>query len=41
VEAKLRSGELTRTFDDVAAGVVDPYSAAESILERVISLGGS
>jgi GTPase len=41
VEAKLRSGELARTFDDVAAGVVDPYSAAQSILERVISLGGS
>ena len=40
VEAKLRSGELARTFDDVAEGVVDPYSAAESILERVISLGG-
>jgi LAO/AO transport system kinase len=41
VEDKLRSGDLARTFDDVAEGTVDPYSAAESILERVISLGGS
>jgi LAO/AO transport system kinase len=41
VEAKLRSGELAHTFDDVAEGVLDPYSAAETILERVISLGGS
>ena len=41
VERKLQSGELRRTFDDVAEGVVDPYSAAQSILERVISLGGS
>jgi LAO/AO transport system kinase len=41
VERKLQSGELGRTFDDVAEGVIDPYSAAQSILERVISLGGS
>jgi len=41
VERKLRSGDLARTFDDVAEGVVDPYSAAESILSRMISLGGS
>jgi hypothetical protein len=41
VERKLQSGELRRTFDDVAAGVIDPYSAAQSILERVLSLGGS
>ena len=41
VEDRLRAGELSRTFDDVAEGTVDPYSAAESILERVISLGGS
>jgi LAO/AO transport system kinase len=34
VERRLRSGELTRTFDDVAEGVVDPYSAAETILGR-------
>ena len=41
VERKLRSGELARTFDDVAEGVIDPYSAAEAILARVLSLGGS
>jgi LAO/AO transport system kinase len=41
VERKLQSGELRRTFDDVAEGVIDPYSAAQSILERVLSLGGS
>jgi LAO/AO transport system kinase len=41
VEARLRSGELARTFDEVAEGVLDPYSAAETILERVISLEGS
>ena len=41
VEERLRSGDLGRTFDDVADGVIDPYSAAESILKRVISLGGS
>jgi LAO/AO transport system kinase len=34
VERKLRSGELARTFDDVAEGVTDPYSAAETILAR-------
>ena len=34
VERKLRSGELARTFDDVADGVTDPYSAAEAILAR-------
>jgi LAO/AO transport system kinase len=34
VERKLRSGELARTFDDVAGGAVDPYSAAEAILRR-------
>ncbi len=34
VERRLRSGELARTFDDVAEGVVDPYSAAETILGR-------
>jgi LAO/AO transport system kinase len=34
VERKLRSGELARTFDDVAEGTVDPYSAAEAILGR-------
>ena len=41
VERRLRSGDLGRTFDDVAEGVVDPYSAAETILGRVISLGDS
>ena len=41
VEKKLRSGDLGRTFDDVADGLVDPYSAAQEILERVLSLGGS
>ena len=34
VERRLRSGELSRTFDEVADGVVDPYSAAETILGR-------
>jgi LAO/AO transport system kinase len=34
VERKLRSGELGRTFDDVAEGIIDPYSAAEAILGR-------
>ena len=34
VERRLRSGELARTFDDVADGVIDPYSAAEAILGR-------
>jgi len=34
VERRLRSGELAGTFDDVAEGVVDPYSAAETILGR-------
>jgi LAO/AO transport system kinase len=34
VERKLRSGELARTFDDVAEGLIDPYSAAETILAR-------
>src|SRR6266852_2756152 len=33
VERKLQSGELGRTFDDVAEGVIDPYSAAEEILK--------
>lgn len=32
LEDKLRSGELTSVFDDVAEGRVDPYSAAEAIL---------
>jgi GTPase len=41
VEKKLRAGDLRRTFDDVADGLVDPYSAAQEILDRVISLGGS
>jgi GTPase len=34
VERRLRSGELAATFDDVADGVIDPYSAAEAILGR-------
>ncbi len=34
VERRLRSGELASTFDDVAEGVIDPYSAAEAILGR-------
>ena len=34
VERRLQSGELSRTFDEVAEGVVDPYSAAETILGR-------
>lgn len=34
VERKLSSGELAATFDDVAEGVTDPYSAAEAILAR-------
>ena len=41
VDKQLRSGDLGRTFDDVAEGRVDPYSAAEEILERVLSLKGS
>lgn len=34
VEARLRSGDLARTFDGVADGTLDPYSAAETILAR-------
>jgi len=34
VERKLRSGDLARTFDEVADGAVDPYTAAETILGR-------
>ena len=41
VEGRLRAGDLGPTFDDVAEGRVDPYSAAEAILARVLSLGGS
>jgi LAO/AO transport system kinase len=41
VERQLASGELARTFDDVAEGIIDPYSAAEAIIDRVLSLGGS
>ena len=41
VEKKLRAGDLGHTFDAVADGLVDPYSAAQEILDRVISLGGS
>jgi LAO/AO transport system kinase len=38
VEDRLRSGRLKATFDDVAAGVIDPYSAVRSIRD-VISWG--
>jgi LAO/AO transport system kinase len=41
MERRVSEGELGRTVDDVAEGRVDPYSAARSILDRVLSLGGS
>jgi LAO/AO transport system kinase len=41
LERRVSEGELGRTVDDVAEGRVDPYSAARSILDRVLSLGGS
>jgi LAO/AO transport system kinase len=41
VERRLAAGDLGRTFDEVAEGRVDPYSAAEAIVARVLSLGGS
>jgi len=37
VERRLASGDLARTFEDVAEGRLDPYSAAEAVL-RVLSL---
>jgi len=37
IEQRLGSGDLARTFDDVAAGRLDPYSAAEAVL-GVLSL---
>ena len=29
---ELRSGALAQTFDEVATGVLDPYTATETIL---------
>ncbi len=40
VEARLASGELAATFDAVADGALDPYTAAESVL-GMVSLGRS
>jgi LAO/AO transport system kinase len=40
MERMLGSGELARTFDRVAEGELDPYSAAEIVL-AVLSLGRS
>jgi LAO/AO transport system kinase len=34
VKHRLQAGDLSRTFDDVATGVLDPYSATEAILAR-------
>jgi LAO/AO transport system kinase len=31
---RLQAGDLARTFDDVATGALDPYSATEAILAR-------
>lgn len=38
IERRLASGDLARTFEDVAEGRLDPYSAAEAVL-GVLSLG--
>jgi LAO/AO transport system kinase len=40
VEASLAGGELAATFDAVADGTLDPYTAAESVL-GMVSLGRS
>ncbi len=40
VEASLAGGALAATFDAVAEGTLDPYSAAESVL-GMVSLGRS
>ncbi len=40
VERRLASGDLARTFEQVAEGALDPYSAAESVL-AVLSWKGS
>jgi LAO/AO transport system kinase len=40
LEERLRSGALAPTFEDVADGRLDPYTAAESVL-AVLSLGRS
>jgi LAO/AO transport system kinase len=37
VERRLERGELTRSFDDVAAGATDVYSAARTILDRLLA----
>jgi LAO/AO transport system kinase len=37
VEERLHAGDLARTFEDVAEGRIDPYTAAESVL-AVLSL---
>ena len=36
VEDRLEHGELSRPFDDVAAGRTDVYSAARAILDRIV-----
>jgi putative protein kinase ArgK-like GTPase of G3E family len=38
VERRLERGELTRPFDEVAAGKTDVYSAARAILDHMLSL---
>jgi putative protein kinase ArgK-like GTPase of G3E family len=37
VERRLARGELTRPFDEVAAGHTDVYSAARAIIERLLA----
>ena len=37
VQQRLERGELTRPFDDVAAGTTDVYSAARAILDRLLA----
>jgi LAO/AO transport system kinase len=37
VERRLERGELARSFDDVAAGTTDVYSAARTILDRLLA----
>ena len=34
VKQRIQAGDLSRTFDDVATGALDPYSATEAILAR-------
>jgi LAO/AO transport system kinase len=37
VERRLERGELAQTFDEVAAGTTDVYSAARAILDRLLA----